>query len=145
MRPFIVYDSIEVYLAPVPEGEQPRHERERAAVGEMVRGLFGEEAVIAHDEWGAPCLEGRQESISVSHSRTTAAIAIDRCSGWRRECFRKRRWPHTGLRSGLSPEPGRLRKRPTNAREFRASISGATYRFLSRRQKAWKYMREAEN
>lgn len=78
MRPFIVYDSIEVYLAPVPEGEQPRHERERAAVGEMVRGLFGEEAVIAHDEWGAPCLEGRQESISVSHSRTTAAIAIDR-------------------------------------------------------------------
>lgn len=78
MRPFIVYDSIEVYLAPVPEGEQPRHERERAAVEAMVRGLLGDEAVIAHDEWGAPCLEGRQESISVSHSRSTAAIAIDR-------------------------------------------------------------------
>lgn len=78
MEADFVFDGVEVYLAHVEAGAAPRHERERAAVGAMVRGLFGEDAVIAHDAHGAPRLEGRPESISVSHSRNTAAIAVDR-------------------------------------------------------------------
>jgi len=78
MKPFFVSDSVEVYLAPIHAGEEPRHERERAAVAGMVRALFGPNAAIGHDETGAPRLKGQAESISVSHSRLTTAIAIDR-------------------------------------------------------------------
>lgn len=78
MEADFVFDGVEVYLASVEAGAGSRQERERAAVGAMVRGLFGDGAAIAHDAAGAPRLEGRPESISVSHSRRTAAIAVDR-------------------------------------------------------------------
>lgn len=47
----------------------------------MIEAIFGPGTSLAHTDSGAPVLTGRHETISVSHSRTTAAIAVDRDGG----------------------------------------------------------------
>ncbi len=78
MTPFLTIGSIDIYLHPVAPGTEPRQLRERAAVATMIEAVFGPGTSLAHTDTGAPVLPGRPETISVSHSRTTAAIAIDR-------------------------------------------------------------------
>lgn len=74
-------DGIKVFLLPIaPEGNVPRRERERQAVAELVLEAFGPGAALGHDSHGAPFVTGscvpEGTMISVSHSRSTAALAV---------------------------------------------------------------------
>ena len=63
-------------IAPIPAGERgTRRERERAAVQAIADQLLGADAAIGHDEHGAPTIPNGY--ISVSHSRSQAAVAIN--------------------------------------------------------------------
>ena len=63
-------DEIEIHV--VDAGEDAR-----MAVLAMIRRYVGEDAVLEHDEYGAPVLSGGgNRYISVSHSANFAAIAL---------------------------------------------------------------------
>lgn len=55
----------------------PRRKREIAASHLIVNQLFGNCSFIEHDENGAPFINGRKEFISITHSATEIAIAIN--------------------------------------------------------------------
>lgn len=70
-----------IYLLRIPgAGELPlsRRERERMAVESIIREVFGSEAALRHDAFGAPYLDGTATGtfISVSHSASTACVAV---------------------------------------------------------------------
>lgn len=81
MKPFLSIDSIDIYLQPIASGPEARQIRERAAVAAILEGIFGPGTSLEHTDSGAPVLPRRSETISVSHSRSTAAIAVDRAGG----------------------------------------------------------------
>jgi phosphopantetheinyl transferase len=55
----------------------PRRKREIVASHLLIKEILGENVSIAHDQNGAPILVGAQEYISISHSATEIAIAIN--------------------------------------------------------------------
>ncbi len=55
----------------------PRRKREIIASHLLIKDILGEDVSIAHDENGAPMLVGAQGHISISHSATEIAIAIN--------------------------------------------------------------------
>ncbi len=63
-------------LAEAQKGEK-RSERERRAVGQMLRQYFGENVEVAHHASGKPYLKAHQEySISISHSDYYAGVLL---------------------------------------------------------------------
>lgn len=76
----LTFDSTIVAIAPIEplEGEARRDAERRTAL-ELVRRLTGQaDATIGHTAWGAPFIEQYPDiSLSVSHSRRLAAVAID--------------------------------------------------------------------
>lgn len=55
-----------------------RADAERAAVNGLVMAAFGPSAQLTHDPHGAPCIEGFNGYISVTHGGGYALLAIDR-------------------------------------------------------------------
>lgn len=53
-----------------------RRDAEVQAVEALLRRAFGERCVLSHDSEGAPFIAGSDVSISISHSRTHAALAV---------------------------------------------------------------------
>lgn len=72
--------DIKVYacsLVHVEERSGMRYDVERAGVRSLLREAFGNEVeAVAHTLEGAPYLPGRSESISVSHCRGLAVLAV---------------------------------------------------------------------
>lgn len=62
----------------IPEDDTAsRRERETAAVRSLLDALLGSDALISHNENGAPYIAGHPEvSLSITHSRRIAAVAI---------------------------------------------------------------------
>lgn len=61
----------------VEKAISPRRKREIVASHLLIKEIFGESVTITHDENGAPLLDGAQGYISISHSATEIAIAVD--------------------------------------------------------------------
>lgn len=78
MKPYLTLGTVDIYLCHIDNGAAQRRVREQAAISAMIERIFGTGIRIEHNETGAPYLPGRPESISVSHSRHTAALAVDR-------------------------------------------------------------------
>ncbi len=77
MTPDLSFDGIDVYTAAIADGPATRREREQAAVLAIVRTVFGPQAKLCHRENGAPYIAGADATVSVSHSRRTAVLAVD--------------------------------------------------------------------
>lgn len=71
-------DIPEADLAAV-EGVHPARRLEILHARAMIRDIFGPDAVIGHDDWGAPVIAGIDEPpfVSITHSRTEIAIAVN--------------------------------------------------------------------
>lgn len=70
-------EGIAIGLCPIAQrGRLGRRDQERAAVDALVARFCGAGAELRHDADGAPLIEGWH--VSVSHSRTTAVIALSR-------------------------------------------------------------------
>lgn len=67
--------SVQVWLCPV-EAAPTRREAEQRAVGRLLRAAFPDGAELRHTAEGVPCLAGSDVYISISHSRTCAALAV---------------------------------------------------------------------
>lgn len=78
MKPYLTIGTVDIYLCPVDDGPEQRRARERAATDSIIERIFGPDIKIEHTETGAPFLPGRPESISISHSRRTVALAVNR-------------------------------------------------------------------
>ncbi len=61
----------------VEETNSPRRKREIVASHLLIKNIMGENVSIAHDENGAPILVGIEGYISISHSATEIAVAIN--------------------------------------------------------------------
>lgn len=71
------FGDVTIVVSEIPEdGGLSRRERERLAVSEIVRDLFGEDTDIRYTADGAPYIEGSSSLISVTHSRRFAALAV---------------------------------------------------------------------
>ncbi|MDE6334645.1 MAG: 4'-phosphopantetheinyl transferase superfamily protein [Muribaculaceae bacterium] len=68
-------DDICVYLCRIA-GCGSRREEEQAAVTRLVEAAAGAGSVVSHREDGSPYVEGKDIEISVSHSRSCAALAV---------------------------------------------------------------------
>lgn len=67
----------EIYVAEIAEASRSgRREKEEEAVGFLVRKVFGAGATRRHLPDGAPAIEGIRQSISISHSKRFAALAV---------------------------------------------------------------------
>lgn len=77
MTPDLSFDGIDVYTAAIADGPATRREREQAAILAIVRAVFGPQAKLCHRENGAPYIAGADATVSVSHSRRTAVLAVD--------------------------------------------------------------------
>ena len=67
----------EIYVAEIAEASRSgRREKEEEAVGFLVRKVFGAGAARRHLPDGAPAIEGIRQSISISHSKRFAALAV---------------------------------------------------------------------
>lgn len=75
-----IFGPVELYSVEIEdcaENGSGRREREREAVGRLVRAAFGPEAVLEHRADGSPIVAAARESqISVSHSRHLAVLAV---------------------------------------------------------------------
>lgn len=60
-------------------GVNPHRRLEITNARAMIREIFGPEAVLDHDEWGAPFIAGIDEPpfVSITHSRSEIAIAVN--------------------------------------------------------------------
>lgn len=95
MIPYI-YNNTRIYIKALPQDIEPllaqcspliiekisnsssaRRKREIIASHLLIKEIFGEGVTITHDENGAPLLNGAQGFISISHSATEIAIAIN--------------------------------------------------------------------
>ena len=95
MIPYI-YNNTRIYIKALPQDIEPllaqcspliiekisnsssaRRKREIIASHLLIKEIFGEGVTITHDENGAPLLNGAQGYISISHSATEIAIAIN--------------------------------------------------------------------
>ncbi len=76
---------LEIHIAEIPQsGGDSRRCREQAAVAALIAAHIGDDARLEHDASRAPYLPTHPDlAISISHSRTHAAIAI----GAADECF----------------------------------------------------------
>lgn len=82
----------DIYIEPVDVSEgTSRREREVKAVGRILPHVFGAGARLLHDSSGAPSIEGFGGYISVSHSFSTAVVAVnhEKPVGVDVECFRE--------------------------------------------------------
>ncbi len=74
------YGDVKVYITPLDNSEPSRRRRsESAAVAALVRYAFGADHTVGHEDSGAPIVRYRQityNNISISHSRTHAALAV---------------------------------------------------------------------
>ncbi|MDE7397644.1 MAG: 4'-phosphopantetheinyl transferase superfamily protein [Muribaculum sp.] len=75
----ILIDGVEIYIREIEQhpGESHR-DAERAAINSVVSEIFGRETVVSHYDDGAPYIDGFDGTISISHSRHIAVIAVDR-------------------------------------------------------------------
>lgn len=69
------YGAARLYLCRLPEAAT-RREAEKAAVEALLRHAFPEGAVLCHTPEGAPYLKDNPVHISISHSRSRAALAV---------------------------------------------------------------------
>ena len=69
----IEIEGIKIFFAALQAGK-PRRDAEKEAVAQLMAEAFGADARIEHDASGRPLVSGA--SISVSHSRTLAALAV---------------------------------------------------------------------
>ena len=95
MIPYI-YNSTRIYIKALPQDIEPllaqcspliiekinnssslRRKREIIASHLLIKEIFGEGVTITHDGNGAPLLNGAQGHISISHSATEIAVAVD--------------------------------------------------------------------
>lgn len=70
-----------VYGVKLPSSAAVRSSRRDAeihAVRTLVAETFGYEAVLAHDKYGAPYIEGQEVNISISHGAGYALLAVNR-------------------------------------------------------------------
>lgn len=75
----IVAGSTRVVFEDIAVGDRTdRRSRETAAVRSILDRLYGPGCELGHDACGAPCLPGNPgTSISISHSQSVAAVAVD--------------------------------------------------------------------
>ncbi len=75
----ITIDGVEIYIRHIePLPGESRRDAERAAIARSVTELFGSGTVVSHHDDGAPYIDGFSGTISISHSRHIAVIAVDR-------------------------------------------------------------------
>lgn len=67
--------SVRLYICRLGDAAS-RRDAEVQAVEALLRRAFGERCVLSHDSEGAPFIAGSDVSISISHSRTHAALAV---------------------------------------------------------------------
>lgn len=66
-----------VYIESIPDvPKQHRRDMERDVTRHMIERVFGNDACLCHNSTGAPYIDGREECISISHSRKFCAIAV---------------------------------------------------------------------
>ena len=70
------YDTLCVYLAAVQDIDRSRRERERKTVAALARHALSDCGELCHLPSGAPYVSNVEASISISHSRQTAALAV---------------------------------------------------------------------
>lgn len=72
------FGDITLYIAKIDrgDGEEPRREAERRVTASLISYALGDGVTLTHLPSGAPCLEGCDMSISISHSTHYAAIAL---------------------------------------------------------------------
>lgn len=70
--------SCSLYITALDPAVTPRREAEREAVERLIRHAFSDDARLVHHESGAPYIEGFDGSISISHSRRSACLAVSR-------------------------------------------------------------------
>lgn len=71
--------DITVYLSDIKRvAPETGRQAEQRTVRQMLSLIFGPEVTLCHRADGAPFLERNQATISISHCRTTAAIAVSR-------------------------------------------------------------------
>lgn len=70
--------DITIDYAPVaqPADRGSRRQAEHDSVMQLIRTRFGDDAVLLHDESGAPSVDGYDGHVSISHCRSLAALAI---------------------------------------------------------------------
>lgn len=72
-------DGVDIYIEPISDGPRgSRREAERAAVARIVWRVFGAGVTVDHYADGAPYIPGFDGTVSVSHSRDMAVLAVDR-------------------------------------------------------------------
>lgn len=74
-----IFGPVELYSVEIEdcaESGSGRREREREAVGRLVRAAFGPQAVLKHRADGSPFVVCAGAEISVSHSRHLAVLAV---------------------------------------------------------------------
>ena len=70
------YDALSVYLAAIQDIDRSRRERERKTVAALARHALSDCGELCHLPSGAPYVSNVEASISISHSRQTAALAV---------------------------------------------------------------------
>ncbi len=70
------YDTLSVYLAAIQDIDRSRRERERKTVAALARHALSDCGELCHLPSGAPYVRNVEASISISHSRQTAALAV---------------------------------------------------------------------
>jgi len=71
------YDTLSVYLAAIQDIDRSRRERERKTVAALARHALSDCGELCHlPSSGAPYVSNVEASISISHSRQTAALAV---------------------------------------------------------------------
>ncbi len=81
MSALITLGSTLVYRLPIIDDPTLTHrERESLTVRQLVRDIFGNDAMIDHEPSGAPVIIGSDINISVSHCATHAVVAVNESS-----------------------------------------------------------------
>lgn len=69
--------EVKIYIAPIPATDRSQRRRtEQEVVTRMIRSIFGPDAALCHHHSGQPYIKDSQLNISISHSSSTAAIAV---------------------------------------------------------------------
>lgn len=76
MEPIVTVDGVAVYAMPIVDDGRSRLYREQETVMEIIWRVLGLHVFVLHIDNGAPILNGSHRSISISHSRRTAVVAL---------------------------------------------------------------------
>jgi hypothetical protein len=71
----LILTDVSVLFAPLADS-QPRRNAEAEAVAKLVARAFGRDAIKTNAPDGAPLIEGSAASVSISHCRNLAALAV---------------------------------------------------------------------